>query len=151
MLAWNQYPATRPGDRIIWAPEPNSNPLLWLVGIVILQKNQSCDLRVYCPDGREVTKHDCWHADDPNCKLTPGTYREPGRGVFRLAPSELESRDLRERIIPMLRREVAQVRAENNQLRARVDALLAEGDSEAGARQRGRLPRRETQAAEAQS
>jgi hypothetical protein len=90
--------------------------------MVILEKNQSCDVILYLPEGRTATKHDCWHADDPNCKLTPGLYREPGRGVFRLAPSEVEARDLRDRVIPQLRSEVAM-------LSRRFEDVLMNADS----------------------
>ena len=127
MLPWNQYPATRPGDRIIWAPEPNSNPLLWLVGIVILEKTQSCDLRVYCPDGREVTKHDCWHADDPRCKSAPQNYRDPERGVFRLSKTELERRRLLKFLdeeLPVLREDITLLRTatQNRQMNPEPEA-----------------------------
>jgi hypothetical protein len=110
MQPWTQYPKTRVGDAIMWAPEPTSPQPLWILGRVTCEKNQSCDAILFLPSGVTATKHDLWHADDPNCRSTPSHYREVGRGVFRLAPSELEFRELRERTIPALRREVADLR-----------------------------------------
>jgi len=121
MQIWSDYPVIRLGDTIMWAPEPKSPIHLWSMGRVICVKNQSCDAIVFMANGTTATKHDIWYATDPNCDLTPNHYREVGRGVFKLAPCEIEYRELRDKVVPALRREIAA-------LKNRFEEVLSSGD-----------------------
>ena len=102
MISWYDYPEMHQCDAIVWSPEPDSAPSLCVAGEVAVVKTQSLDARVFFPDG-VITKHDLWHADDPNVKLDP-LYRQPGRGVFRLAHREIVNRQRDMKLVELERK-----------------------------------------------
>ena len=96
-----QYPDLQVGDNVLFATEPSAPESHWRRGVVECCKNFSCDISIVTPSGPEP-RSDCWHADDPRCMSQPQTYRQPGRGVFKLSPREIADRKFHNETLPAL-------------------------------------------------
>jgi hypothetical protein len=108
MADW-KYPEVQRGTQVEWATEPTAADANWLAGEVVRVKTESCDIAL-SGFGHQGGRHDCWHAEDPRCKSTPQIYREDGRGVFRIAKSELDKRrilDFIDKRLPKLEEQIA--------------------------------------------
>jgi hypothetical protein len=119
------YPDVRQFTQVLFATEPGANEFQWAAGFVITKKNQSCDILVFRPEGVDY-RSDCWHADDPRCKSNPEMYRQMGRGVFRLAPEEIDRQRLARETLPRIFREQRENNIKLQQLYAEQEKLAGE-------------------------
>lgn len=85
------YPELRVGDDVEWSTEPSDRNIHF--GKVMALKTQSCDIMAFTESGL-FPKENCWHADDPRFYEHAQAIRHPDRGVFRVAKSELERREV---------------------------------------------------------
>jgi len=102
------YPDIRAGDDIVFSTNPNDVASQWRYGKVATPKNNSADIVLFS-EGVVAFRHDCLHADDPRVSSTR-LWAEPGRGVFKLAQSEIERRDTAARL-PSLEKKITRLEA----------------------------------------
>ena len=114
------YPHIEANDMVLFATNPNAQDGQFRPGVVRIAKLNSCDITVDSDHGREY-RHDCLHIDDPRCK-EPAIWNETGRGVFKLAPRELQRRNEHEERMQD-RDAVQQVKATMRVVMGRIEEL----------------------------
>ena len=92
-MSFDFYPDVKEGMEVLHATTPDATRLNWRLGKVVALKNKSCDIAIFTPNGMEY-RHDCFHVNDPRCG-EGRQWAESGRGVFQIAPCELEKVEMR--------------------------------------------------------
>ena len=91
------YPEVHQGDPVLVRGDPTSATVY---GWVIEAKNQAIDAMVVTRKG--VSKRrDVWHEGDPRIITHAHQFEDGDRGIFALAPSELDRRELHKRLDEM--------------------------------------------------
>ena len=128
-MANDFYPDVQPGDEVLFAGNPDAQPFQWRLAKVHTQKHLSCDIMVETFTGREF-HHDCFHVNDPRVREGK-EWTDPTRGVFKLAPRELERRHMFSVRIPQLEASTARLQGAVEQL---IIHSSREGRAETSAR-----------------
>ena len=109
------FPELHIHDEVEWAPNPDCNDRQWERAVIMMLKNNGCDVARFNQMGL-VYQHDCIHISDERChSTTTRDWQDPARGVFRLSKREMQWRDMM-RLVPELQNTVRHLRIQIEQM-----------------------------------